>query len=107
MVIDSWLGHVMLWIALAAGILFWYFWYGLECFLNGGTIMRHPWLFHFPLLYEEITWILPGGRKRRLDYVHGNVELAKTLPGIPHFIFTHILIPFGPAIAWLLLYGMW
>lgn len=91
-------------VALLCGCVVWYFWYGLECWINGGTIARHPWLFHFPLLWEEFTWILPGGWNRKLEYVDGDAELAATLPGVPHFFFTHLLIPFGPAIfVWYLM----
>ncbi len=86
----------MIIISLFFGFILWYCYYGVECAINGGTICRNQWFFHFPLLWEEFKWILPGGFNRKLNYTNGDIELAKTLPGIPHFIFTHMFIPLIP-----------
>jgi hypothetical protein len=85
-------------VILIFSIFVWYCYYGLECAINGGTIGRHPLLFHFPLLWEEVTWLFPDGWERKLKLANGDKELAKTLPGWTHFIIVHILLPFGPFI---------
>jgi hypothetical protein len=59
---------------------------------------------HWRCLKEEVGWILPGGKQRRMKYCDGNEELARQLPGLWHFVFTHILIPFGPVVlTWVLI----
>ena len=82
-------------IALCIGLTVWYFYYGLECILHGGGSRK---LMRLKLLAEEISWILPGGESKKLKYCNGDKELADTLPGFFHFVFTHILIPFSPLI---------
>lgn len=118
-------------IATILGFFIWYIYYGFECFLNGGTLGRNQYTMHFHLAWQELTWVLPGGRKRKGRYVKDNVigdienghilgcpwsykeirqhnlyEAAanKILPGLPHFLFTHILLPFLPLIFYFIFY---
>ena len=88
-------------VALIFGIAFWYLLFGAELALNGARMDK--WV-HFRCLWEELLWALPGGWKKRLDYCDGDVELAKTLPGIRNFIFMHFLVPFGPMLLVILLW---
>lgn len=86
----------MMVVALLFGLSVWYLYYGIECAINGGMLgRRYPRL---DCLREEITWILPGGYAKKLRHCGGNRTLADTLPGIPHFIGIHVLLPFGPVI---------
>ena len=86
---------------LVIGFALWYFYYGLECFINGGSLGRNPYTMHFPLLWEEFQWLLPGGWEKKLKICDGDENLAKSLPGWLHFIGTHICIPFAPLIFWI------
>jgi hypothetical protein len=80
------------------GVVLWFFYYGFELAINGAF----AYLKHSPLVtliicaWQELTWILPGGHKRKLEFCRGNVDWANELPGLPHFIFTHIMIPWAP-----------
>lgn len=113
-------------IAIIIGLVIWYFYYGLECYLNGSTLI-------FLCLWQEITWILPGGRKRKGRFVRNEIicyEEGKELydgsicasnngtwrhkavvegdlyeqcgedilPGWKHFLCVHVLIPLMPLI---------
>lgn len=84
-------------LALICGGVAWYFIYGLELWLNG---MMKP--NHLRGLWEELLWILPGGRRRRIAYVRkfdqkiSDTEAAAMLPGLWHFLFTHVGLPLGP-----------
>lgn len=90
------------------GFILWYAYYGAECAINGGTIMRNPWTMHFPLLWEEFVWALPFiGPERKVDYIfeiYGDDVMKicpycaarNMLPGRLHFVLTHILIPCIP-----------
>lgn len=91
-------------IALVLSLGIWRFWYGLEIAMNGGD----PSLLRLPCyVFEEFTWLLPGGMFRKLLFVRkgqsdtviteNDVYLALTLPGWHHFVLTHVLLPFGPA----------
>lgn len=84
---------------LCLGFIVWFFYYGLELFLNGAHMQKSP----FYYAYQELMCILPGGWKRKLKYCENDIELAKSLPGISHFVFTHILIPFGLFFLYMLL----
>ena len=88
---------------LVASVAFWYVLYGLECFMNGGTIGRNQFLMPFQCLVEEAKWIVPiwGWRQRQLySEKRGCPELAKTLPGPFHFFLMHVAIPFAPVLSY-------
>lgn len=87
---------------IVCSMSFWYFWYGLELFLNGANMERGV---HFRCLWEELTWVGPGGWGKRLKYCDGDVELARSLPGICHFFLVHIVIPFLPSVIFWYLYS--
>ena len=78
---------------LIIGFIGWYLFYGAECHINGGSLGRNSWTMHFPLMLEELMWILPGGWAKKLKHCNGDIELAKTLPGVIHFVCMHILLP--------------
>lgn len=86
-------------IALIPGFVVWYFLFGLECYMNGGGIGRNQHTMPFYWLWQEWLWLGPGGWERKMKLCRGNEEMARSLPGLPHFIFTHIMIPFGPAMV--------
>ncbi|KKT91053.1 MAG: hypothetical protein UW92_C0019G0008 [Candidatus Jorgensenbacteria bacterium GW2011_GWA2_45_13] len=48
---------------LILGLIIWYLFYGLECFINGGTIGKSRFFFPFECLWNEILWNLPGGKE--------------------------------------------
>ena len=99
-------------ILLVLSFLFWAFLHGASCALNGGEFWR--------CLGDDIMWFLPGGNKRKADYIRDRMdgfddgcigeynyrdireydlyeEVGKAcLPGRISFIINHILIPFGP-----------
>jgi hypothetical protein len=85
-------------LSLLGGLSLWYFVYGLELFINGGD----PSLLSRPrYVWEELGWVLPGGHWRRLAHCDNDVEQARTLPGLLHFIGMHLVLPFGPAaVVW-------
>lgn len=109
---------MLLLIAMSTGILMWWLLYGLECYMNGSTDINR-------CLREEISWVLPGGRKRKADYIralvgrsdHGwigefsyesirrdnlyEVVGSLVLPGFWHFCFMHILIPLIPLLCYM------
>jgi hypothetical protein len=89
---------IFIFAALVFGFVLWWIYYGLECYING-EIGCNQYAMRFRLMWEEFLWILPGGKKRKLEYCNGNEDLADTLPGPLHFICTHILLPFGPAVV--------
>jgi hypothetical protein len=91
----------MIIITAVCGLIIWYLLYGAECAINGGFIGRNQYFMHFPMLWEEITWIMPGGWKRKLKYCDGDKELAETLPGVVHFCFMHIAIPLMPTLLYI------
>ena len=84
-------------LALGFGLVVWYFYYGLECFINGGSLGRNPYTMVFTLWFEELTWLFPGGWEKKLKLCHGDEALARSLPGFWHFLIVHVVIPFGPA----------
>lgn len=67
-------------------------------FLERGSLGRNPRTMPFVLAWEEYTWLWPGGWQKKLKQCHGDEELARTLPGWPHFLIMHVLIPFGPGL---------
>ena len=95
------------------GLGIWFCLYNAEIVINGGQ----PGLEVLKNLWEEFTWILPGGWQRKVDYIIKTTphvendakyltnedydhikELAKSLPGIGHFILMHIFVPLLPNI---------
>jgi hypothetical protein len=87
---------------LCFGLVAWWLYYGLECFINGATTGG----FWLPLVcwFEELSWNLPFvGQKCRLAHTRGDADWAKQLPGPVHFLLTCVLLPLGP---WLV-YRFW
>lgn len=85
----------------------WFFLYAFSLAMNGAM---HPFrVFHY--LKEEIGWleVFPGWKKRRAKYlniVEGEPRKSYEsdiymLPGIKDFLIRHVLIPFGPAVAYI------
>lgn len=72
--------------------IFWYFFYGLECYMNGAG---GGFFMPFRCLWDDFRFNMPGGWKRRLKAARGNVEWAKAFSGPIHFLCMHILLPFG------------
>lgn len=96
--------------ALVFGLAFWYIFYGLELYMNGASFGKGSKYSIFHYLWEEFLWILPGGRKMKIKFCEDrdmSSEEAKDLPGVFHFMFTHILIPFGPTILLNIYYQNW
>jgi len=120
------------WVTIAscvAGLIFWYFIYGLNCALNSGQLGRHWFFFPFQCFWDEIKWNFPGGKAHYIkinivgSFEDGSVcgskrtwsfreirernlyaECGKdVLPGIPTLLF-EILLPFG--IGFLFCYGV-
>lgn len=91
-------------ILLIVGIALWYVYFGFECFVDGRDAFgRSPWLMQFVCLWEELTWVLPGGTARKFRVALGNPFIVSTMPGLLHFLLVHVVLPFGPAaIAWAL-----
>ena len=54
-------------IYFAVGFAFWYVYYGLETYLNGGSTRGKWWV--FKCFWEEILWFSPGGLARRTEYI--------------------------------------
>jgi hypothetical protein len=54
------------------GLALWYFYYSVECTLNGGTLGRNQWLMAFQCYYQELLWNIPGqlGINNRLSWIH-------------------------------------
>lgn len=122
-------------IALIVGFVLWYLVYGLECFLNGGSLGRNQWTMQFVLLNQEISWLLvPGAKVKYLKehvildcFEHGAIcgstkgwdyqevreqnlwrECANdVLPGWGHFIGTHILLPLFPLLVCVVMHGIY
>ena len=93
--------------SLIAGFILWYIYYSVECVINGGSIMRNTvWEMQWKCFLEELSWFLPGGNKRRIQFLKNigcdEKDLDK-LPGRFHFIFTHIFIPLFPTLILLLI----
>ncbi|MCC6934297.1 MAG: hypothetical protein IT406_01195 [Candidatus Yanofskybacteria bacterium] len=49
--------------AVAGAFLLWYLYFGLEYYLNGGTLGRDPLLMPFQCFWEEVRESIPGGIK--------------------------------------------
>lgn len=114
-------------ICLIVGFVIWYLFYGLECWANGAFMSSKQT--HWSCLLEDVLWVLPGASKRKGEYIkktmgsfeHGSMcsssgswdyeEIREKnlyevvgnamLPGLGHFLFMHVLIPFGPLFLYL------
>lgn len=84
---------------LALGFVIWYFYFGLECWINGAASSGYGNLIPFKCLWDDIKFNSPGGWKRRLEFTAGDEEWASQIPGIDRFIFNHILIPLLPTLV--------
>ena len=60
-------------LGLICAFVLWYLYYGFECALNGGNLGRHPLLMPFQCFWEEVLWNIPGGFRRKMEYVRENV----------------------------------
>lgn len=67
---------------LVAAFLVWYLLYGLELWLNGGSL-GHGRFWVFEGFWKELGWFLPGGLAKRADYVR---EWVKPRPNVSGFI---------------------
>jgi len=119
-----WFKIILVIIVLAGSINYWFAIYGLCLAFNGasGKGFRDYYWRH---LKEEFFWAMPGGWKRRLAFCKQDgyepysdwktreeweeecEELAKTLPGLPSFLFSHFCIPFGPTVLLLISFYFW
>lgn len=116
------------WSLLVVGFSAWYLYYGLECFINGEkgpfSSLKQDFLINFsPNAWENRMATVEHLRKSidndSFTYIdmsfkdnypeNGTTEekleyIAKTgLPGKFHFMFTHVIIPFGPFAAYFLI----
>lgn len=98
---------------LVFGILFWWGYYKFELVINGAEANNSRIFYH---LKEDFkTSFIPGYRlyRTKRDWMpiyqrsYGKdgieermVELSKGYPGPIHFIFTHLIIPFGLFVAY-------
>lgn len=114
-------------VCLIVGFFLWYFYYGLECFLNGATIAHDQYTMQFHCLWEELLWNLPGGGERKaqfvkeyigdipcgtfVDYSYEDIrknnrykEVGRAvLPGLGHFVLTHMFLPLIPLLIYIFL----
>ncbi len=124
----TWLS--LLWVLwLIPGFGLWYLSYGLECFMDGATLSRDQFLAPFQCFWEEVLWVLPGGRKRKGDYIRRQVSRfegegymgswtysdirrfnlyeevgSAMLPGWIHFVFMHVFLPLTPMVTAMAVY---
>jgi hypothetical protein len=93
-------------LCLFIGLLIWWFYYGLECFLNGAQ-SAGPWYgltMPFTQWLHELSWNLPFvGRIFRVRYAGGYGDTANMLPGRVHFLIVCVLLPLAPWMAYRLL----
>lgn len=121
----------LIFLTLCLSLAAWYLYYGVECIINGMTFRRNPYTVPFTEAFTELTWVLPGGGRRKGNVIrdaigwseHGAMcgwrrswsykEIrdgnlydecgADMLPGLTHFFLTHICLPFGlPTAVWFL-----
>ena len=77
---------------LVVNILIWMAYYGLELFINGGDPTRYG---YWKYICEEFDWAF---------YPHTKID--PSCPGIPHFVLTHLVLPFFLPISYLI-YVFW
>jgi hypothetical protein len=59
-------------------VFLWYLYTGMECTLNGGDLgRRYPWLAPLQYFWQELTWSLPGGMRKKAAYIRERVELSE------------------------------
>lgn len=61
-------------------VVAWFVLYGLEAYLNSGSLGRHPVWFPFQCAWEELRWYLPEGKRRRVQFIQERVSLARSGP---------------------------
>jgi hypothetical protein len=88
-------------LALIIGFVMWYFYFGLECFINGGGIGVNPWIMPFHHAWGDFKNNIPfgWGWHHRMKFTRGNVDWARMMPGPIHFGLTHVLLPAIPLIV--------
>ncbi len=70
--------HLPWWAYLAyccSAVVVWFALYGLEAYLNSGSLGRHPVWFPFQCAWEELGWYLPGGTRRRINFVRERIAV--------------------------------
>lgn len=65
-------GDLLMFTGLIVAFVLCYLYYGLESALNGGTVDRHLFWMPFRCFWEEVLWNIPGGFKRKVEYVRKN-----------------------------------
>ena len=55
------------------GFAVWYIVYGLEAYMNGGSLGRGRWWL-FKCFWEEVQWFLPGGLAKRANHIRALVK---------------------------------
>ena len=79
----TWLNHplgLLAYVTIAFAV--WYVFYSVECELNSGSLGRNPYTMAFLLFWEQLLWSIPGGLKRRADYVKENLVQDWKLGGV-------------------------
>ncbi len=120
-------------VVTVSSLAFWYCYYSCECAINGGFFTRSiKWWQVVPhFLLEEILWLSPWGGTRRKAYIVKLISgwddgyigrytykeirqkdlysqaASEVLPGWGHFLFTHVLLPFGPLFVFVSLWRHW
>ncbi len=59
-----------MYVAIAIGIVIWYFIYGLDCWVNGASEWAHPIWMPFQCLWHDIVLLMPGQKAR---YIRDNI----------------------------------
>jgi hypothetical protein len=65
---------------LGIGFFVWYFFYGLEVYLNGGLTGKGRGRV-FKCFWEDVSWFSPGGLSRRTDYIRKMVNSQQNSAG--------------------------
>jgi hypothetical protein len=96
--------YLWLLVTLPFGFIMWYLYYGLECFINGGSIGNDGDLrtMLLPCLKQEFRWLMPFGDKS--DIPRG---FPTGIYGLFHFLFTHIFIPLSPTVVYIAFMKIW
>lgn len=79
------------------GLVIWYFYYGVECFLNGAYSLVSDFIMPFEQWCLELSWNIPFvGETFRVKFANGDKEFADELYCPLHFLITCVLLPLGP-----------
>ena len=54
--------------------VFWYIYFSFVYFLNGGNVGRNQLTMVFELFREDILWNIPGGLKKKTEYIRNIVD---------------------------------